>query len=56
LVGFDVSQQQVNLIRRFNSNAQTPDSTITRLHWRGQDRNGRSDYCHFSKTISNGKH
>jgi hypothetical protein len=30
LVGFDVSQQHVNLIRRFNSNAQTPDSSITR--------------------------
>jgi anti-anti-sigma regulatory factor len=31
LVGFDVLQQQVNLIRRFLSNAQTPDSAITRL-------------------------
>jgi hypothetical protein len=31
LVGFDVSQQQINLIRRFNSNVQTPDSPITRL-------------------------
>jgi hypothetical protein len=29
LVGFDVSQQQINLIRRFNSNVQTPDSAIT---------------------------
>jgi hypothetical protein len=29
LVGFDVLQQQVNLIRRFLSNAQTPDSAIT---------------------------
>jgi di/tricarboxylate transporter len=29
LVGFDVLQQQINLIRRFNSNAQTPDSGIT---------------------------
>jgi putative restriction endonuclease len=26
---FDVLQQQINLIRRFNSNAQTPDSGIT---------------------------
>jgi hypothetical protein len=31
LVGFDVSQQQINLIRRFNSNVQTPDSAITRV-------------------------
>jgi HAMP domain-containing protein len=31
LVGFDVSQQQINLIRRFNSNVQTPDSAITHL-------------------------
>jgi hypothetical protein len=31
LVGFDFLQQQVNLIRRFLSNAQTPDSAITRL-------------------------
>jgi len=29
LVGFDVLQQQINPIRRFNSNAQTPDSGIT---------------------------
>jgi hypothetical protein len=29
LVGFDVLQQQINLIRRFLSNAQTPDSGIT---------------------------
>ena len=29
MVGFDVLQQQVNLIRRFLSNAQTPDSAIT---------------------------
>ncbi|MDA1023684.1 MAG: hypothetical protein O2817_10145, partial [Proteobacteria bacterium] len=32
LVGFDVLQQQVNLIRRFNSNVQTPDSVITQRH------------------------
>jgi hypothetical protein len=32
LVGFDVLQQQINPIRRFNSNAQTPDSGIT--HYR----------------------
>ena len=31
MVGFDVLQQQVNLIRRFLSNAQTPDSAITPL-------------------------
>jgi hypothetical protein len=31
LVGFDVLQQQINPIRRFNSNAQTPDSGITPL-------------------------
>ena len=29
MVGFDVLQQQVNLIRRFNSIVQTPDSDIT---------------------------
>jgi hypothetical protein len=29
LVGFDVLQQQINLIRRFFSNALTPDSLIT---------------------------
>jgi hypothetical protein len=28
LVGFDVLQQQINLIRRFFSNVQTPDSGI----------------------------
>jgi hypothetical protein len=28
LVGFDVSQQQINLIRRFFSNAQTPHLAI----------------------------
>jgi hypothetical protein len=33
LVGFDVLQQQINLIRRFFSNALTPDSLITR--WGG---------------------
>jgi len=29
LVGFDVLQQQINLIRRFFSNGQTPDSGLT---------------------------
>jgi hypothetical protein len=29
LVGFGVLQQQINLIRRFFSNPQTPDSGIT---------------------------
>ncbi|HJN24649.1 MAG TPA: hypothetical protein QGG18_02980, partial [Rhodospirillales bacterium] len=29
LVGFGVLQQQINLIRRFFSNVQTPDSVIT---------------------------
>ena len=31
MVGFGVLQQQINLIRRFFSNVQTPDSVITRL-------------------------
>jgi len=33
LVGFDVLQQQVNLIRRFNSIVQTPDSGITLVEY-----------------------
>jgi len=33
LVGFDVLQQQINLIRRFFSNAQTPDSVIAPRHF-----------------------
>ena len=27
---FDVLQQQINLIRRYNSNGQTPDAAITK--------------------------
>ncbi|MCU7816966.1 MAG: universal stress protein, partial [Candidatus Thiodiazotropha sp. (ex Rostrolucina anterorostrata)] len=52
---FDVSQQQINQIRRFYSISQTPDSVITQFCEDTMDNNEASHYVSYDVIVDMGE-